>query len=367
MSHDVVVIGAGLAGLAAARDLARGGADVVVLEARSRVGGRVEQVALDDGRLVQLGGEVVGNAHTAYQQLVAELGLTLVPSYVAEPGELTWILARRHPRRRRADLVRRPEDHASMPRVERGVRPAGRHRRPGDPWSHPDAARLDRTSVQRLAARDRRHRRRASAPSRPGSSRSAPGAYERTSLLVAAAQVARSRRPGRSTPTTSGRTCAWPRARPRSRCGWPRSSATGCGWARRCGAIKVGAGGCTVQLDRRARLRQRRGQRGPGRAAARHRRRGRLATPGSSRCTGSGTRSRPSSWRRTPGRSGATHGQNGLTESEGILGSSWPQSEGILSCLVPPERIAAYLSTDPAVPRGGGAGRAGRLVRPRRR
>jgi monoamine oxidase len=40
-------------------------------------------------------------------------------------------------------------------------------------------------------------------------------------------------------------------------------------------------------------------------------------------------------------------GQNGLTESEGILGSSWPQSEGILSCLVPPERLAAYLSTDP--------------------
>ena len=38
-------------------------------------------------------------------------------------------------------------------------------------------------------------------------------------------------------------------------------------------------------------------------------------------------------------------GQNGLTESEGILGSSWPQNEGVLSCLVPPERFAAYLST----------------------
>jgi monoamine oxidase len=40
-------------------------------------------------------------------------------------------------------------------------------------------------------------------------------------------------------------------------------------------------------------------------------------------------------------------GQNGLSESEGVLGSSWPQSEGILSCLVPPERIAAYVATDP--------------------
>ena len=38
---DVVVVGAGLAGLSAARDLALGGADVLVLEARDRVGGRV--------------------------------------------------------------------------------------------------------------------------------------------------------------------------------------------------------------------------------------------------------------------------------------------------------------------------------------
>ena len=60
-------------------------------------------------------------------------------------------------------------------------------------------------------------------------------------------------------------------------------------------------------------------------------------------------------------------GQNGLTESEGILGSSWPQSEGILSCLVPPERIAAYLSTDSRFRQRGGARRAGRLVRRRRR
>ena len=60
-----------------------------MLEARPRVGGRVEQVELADGRRVQLGGEVVGNAHTSYLGLVEELGLTLTASYVAEPGEIT--------------------------------------------------------------------------------------------------------------------------------------------------------------------------------------------------------------------------------------------------------------------------------------
>ena len=49
-------------------------------------------MTLDDGRIVQLGGEVIGDSHTAYQGLVAELGLSLIPSYVAEPGELTYVL-----------------------------------------------------------------------------------------------------------------------------------------------------------------------------------------------------------------------------------------------------------------------------------
>ena len=93
MRHDAVVVGAGLAGLSAARDLAAGGADVVVLEARARAGGRVEQTTLADGRLVQLGGEVVAPHQRAYYGLVEELGLTLVPAFPDLPGEATWVLA----------------------------------------------------------------------------------------------------------------------------------------------------------------------------------------------------------------------------------------------------------------------------------
>ena len=41
-------------------------------------------------------------------------------------------------------------------------------------------------------------------------------------------------------------------------------------------------------------------------------------------------------------------GQNALAESEGVLGSTWPQQHGVLSALVPPERYAAFAASDPA-------------------
>jgi monoamine oxidase len=144
--YDVVVLGAGLAGLAAGRDLVRGGADVVVLEARGRPGGRVEQTALADGRLVQLGGEVVGRFHTAYTGLVRELGLTLVPSFTDLPGEDTWVLAGGRvigdgmPWGTDADV-------ASYAAADRAFAALAATVDPDDPWSHPDAARLDTISV----------------------------------------------------------------------------------------------------------------------------------------------------------------------------------------------------------------------------
>jgi monoamine oxidase len=143
MRYDVVVLGAGLAGLSAARDLAAGGADVVVLEARNRPGGRVEQTSLADGRLVQLGGEVVGPHQTAYYGLVEELGLTLVPAFPDLPGEETWVLADRISVGPWMSDAER-EEYA---RLDREFGELAASVDPDDPWSHPEAARLDRLSV----------------------------------------------------------------------------------------------------------------------------------------------------------------------------------------------------------------------------
>jgi monoamine oxidase len=73
---DVVVIGAGLAGLAAARRLVAAGHEVTVVEARERVGGRTEGLLLEDGTPLELGGQWVGEGHTRVNELIGELGLS---------------------------------------------------------------------------------------------------------------------------------------------------------------------------------------------------------------------------------------------------------------------------------------------------
>jgi monoamine oxidase len=72
-----VVVGAGLAGLTAADELARGGAEVIVLEARSRVGGRVWSQRLPNGAVIEMGAEYVLPGNTAVLELAERLGLGL--------------------------------------------------------------------------------------------------------------------------------------------------------------------------------------------------------------------------------------------------------------------------------------------------
>jgi len=79
---DVCVVGAGYAGLTAARRLSQGGKTVVVLEARDRVGGRIWTHRLSDGSPVDRGGAWLGPRHDAIFGLAREVGASTYKTWV---------------------------------------------------------------------------------------------------------------------------------------------------------------------------------------------------------------------------------------------------------------------------------------------
>jgi monoamine oxidase len=79
---QVVVVGAGVAGLACARELTRRGISVIVCEARDRVGGRVDSVRVD-GETVELGGQFIGPGQDRVHALAAELGVPVFRTHTA--------------------------------------------------------------------------------------------------------------------------------------------------------------------------------------------------------------------------------------------------------------------------------------------
>jgi monoamine oxidase len=78
LSADVVILGAGIAGLAAARNLSAAGLNVILLEARDRVGGRILTVRDPSTDLpIELGAEFVHGRPPELLDLINEAGLTL--------------------------------------------------------------------------------------------------------------------------------------------------------------------------------------------------------------------------------------------------------------------------------------------------
>jgi monoamine oxidase len=78
---DVVVVGAGFAGLMSARKLAAAGKKVVVIEADSRVGGRVLNIDIGGGNITEGGAEFIGETQDHVAKLASDLGLKTFKTY----------------------------------------------------------------------------------------------------------------------------------------------------------------------------------------------------------------------------------------------------------------------------------------------
>jgi monoamine oxidase len=81
MRTEVAVVGAGLAGLTAARRLHHAGHQVIVLEARNRVGGRILNHRIGPGKVAEAGGEFVGPTQDRIVALAKDVGVKTFDAY----------------------------------------------------------------------------------------------------------------------------------------------------------------------------------------------------------------------------------------------------------------------------------------------
>jgi monoamine oxidase len=144
MAHDVVVIGAGLSGLTAARELVGRGFDVVVVEGRDRVGGRTFSGTLA-GVPVDRGASFVGPTQDAVLKLAADLGCQTTPTYHAGANLIRW-RGRVHrysgtiPKLGLIGLLDIGRIQWQFERIARGVSIT-------EPWKSRNAAKLDSMSL----------------------------------------------------------------------------------------------------------------------------------------------------------------------------------------------------------------------------
>src|SRR3954468_5824810 len=142
---DLVVVGAGLAGLSAARAAASAGASVGVVEARDRVGGRTLNEEIGDGQVVEVGGQWIGPTQDRLAALARELRVDTFPTYAE--GENVIEYGGRL-RRYRGTIPRiNPLVLLDIERAQRRLHRLSRSVPLNAPWEAPNAARLDGQSA----------------------------------------------------------------------------------------------------------------------------------------------------------------------------------------------------------------------------
>lgn len=142
---DVVVVGAGFAGLTTARRLVEAGASVVVLEADHRVGGRTMPGTIA-GHTVDLGGQWVGPTQVDLLKLAEEFQVKTSLQYV--DGQNVMDLAGRRTLYAGEIPMLEPDDLAEFARVTGIVDDLAQGLDPTVPWASPSAANLDAQTVE---------------------------------------------------------------------------------------------------------------------------------------------------------------------------------------------------------------------------
>ena len=136
----VVVIGAGLGGLACAHELLAAGYDVTVIEARNRVGGRVLSFSdLVPGKNVEGGGELIGSNHPTWVAYAEKFGLKFIDVTEAEDAEFPIILDGKRLSAEEAEKLYEEMD-AALARMNDDARKVD----PDEPWKAENAAALDK-------------------------------------------------------------------------------------------------------------------------------------------------------------------------------------------------------------------------------
>jgi monoamine oxidase len=144
LEADVAIVGGGLAGLTAARELEQLGIAAVVLEARDRVGGRVLSRPVSDGVAIDQGGQFVGPPREGpwlMDELCRAHGIERFRLH--ERGDKLVLLGSRRKRYRGLAPSWPPHAAVDLVRAKDALERLARSFPAGEPWRAPDAAALD--------------------------------------------------------------------------------------------------------------------------------------------------------------------------------------------------------------------------------